>query len=161
MYDKINDFTTNLLGIQMYASCLDKQRRIKDIFNKCPNQESKYQKIIELGKEQPRLDLRYKIPENIVQGCQSTVYLHANCQDNFLFFAAESDALISAGLAALLICVYSGELPETILKCPPAYLEEIGIIGNLTPNRANGLLSIHLRMKQEALKFLMRVNHKQ
>lgn len=139
----------------MYASCLSKQNQIKDIFNKCPSQESKYQKIIELGKQQPRLDLQHKIPENIVKGCQSTVYIHTDSHENFLFFAAESDALISGGLAALLVHVYSGEHPETILKCPPSYLEELGIIGSLTPNRANGLLSIHLRMKQEALKALM------
>ena len=71
-------------------------------------------------------------------------------------FEAEADALISAGLAALLTQVYSGETPETILKCPPTYLDEIGISASLTPNRANGLYSIHLRMKQEALKLLMK-----
>ena len=83
------------------------------------------------------------------------MHLLTSKEEGKLYFQAESDALISKGLAALLIAVYSGESPEAILKCPPSYLEEIGITASLTPNRANGLYSIHLRMKQEALKALI------
>ncbi len=71
-----------------------------------------------------------------------------------VYFEGQSDALISSGLAAILIQVYSGQTAEAILKCPPDYLEELGISASLTPSRANGLYSIHLRMKQEALKYL-------
>lgn len=84
------------------------------------------------------------------------MYLHSFLRDGKVFFEGESDALISSGLAAILIRTYNGESPETILKCPPDFLEDLGISASLTPNRANGLYSIHLRMKQDALKWLMR-----
>jgi cysteine desulfuration protein SufE len=139
----------------MYETCLEKQRALKEIFASCSNQEAKYQKIMEFGKALAKLDPTLKTPKNEVSGCQSKMYLHTLAEGDKLYFQAESDALISAGLAALLIKVYSGETAETILKCPPSYLEELGINTSLTPSRANGLYSIHLRMKQEALKHLM------
>jgi cysteine desulfuration protein SufE len=141
--------------LQMYMTCLDKQARIKELFALCQSQESKYQKIIEMGREQPHLSIEHKIPPNIVKGCQSTVYLRSYLEDGLVFFETESDALISAGLAALLVRVYSEETPEAILKCPPTYLEALGITASLTPSRANGLHSIHLKMKQEALNWLL------
>lgn len=144
----------------MFDSCLEKQQYIKEIFLACPSEEAKYEKIIELGRQQPSLTPAYKIPENLVKGCQSQMYLHSYLSDNQIIFEAESDALISAGLAALLIKVYSGETPEVILKCPPTYLDEIGLSSSLTPNRANGLYSMHLRMKQEALKMLVERENK-
>lgn len=139
-----------------HGTCLAKQEKIKDLFDSCQSQESKYEKIIEIGREHPALSAQYKIPENIVKGCQSTVYLRSYLESGVVIFEAESDALISAGLAALLVQVYSGESPETILKCPPAYLSELGITASLTPSRANGLHSIHLRMKQDALKWILK-----
>ena len=138
----------------MYESCQTKQQHVRDIFAECPTEDAKYQKLIELGRNQPLLDPAFKTAENIVKGCQSTMYLHSRMENGLVIFEASSDALISSGLAALLIMAYSGESPETILKCPPTYLDQIGISDNLTPNRASGLYSIHLRMKQEALKFL-------
>ena len=139
----------------MYESCLEKQRHMRDIFLACPSEEDKYEKIMELGRKQPPLSAAFKKPENLVKGCQSQMYLHTYWKGNKVIFEAESDALISAGLAALLIMVYSGESPEAILKCPPTYLDELGINASLTPNRANGLASMHLRMKQDALKLLV------
>lgn len=139
----------------MYESCIEKQNSIKTLFAQCATEELKYQKIIEMGRKLPRLDPSYKIPENIVKGCQSTMYLRAYLNQDKVFFEADSDALISFGLAAILMQVYNNETPETILRCPPDYLETLGISASLTPSRANGLYSIHLRMKQEALKFLL------
>ena len=139
----------------MYESCLKKQQVIKDMFKACSSEEAKYMKIIELGRELSRIDSRYKTPENVVKGCQSIVYLHSFLDGGNVIYEAESDALISSGLAVLLFKVYSGEQPETILKCPPSYLDELGISASLTPGRANGLYSMHLRMKQDALKFLL------
>jgi cysteine desulfuration protein SufE len=138
----------------MENSCTNKQQQIIDIFEKCQSQDERYQQIIDLGKHLPKLDPALKIPENRVMGCQSLLYLHTYQEGRLLYFEAESDALISAGLAAILIKVYSGETPESILMTVPSYLEHLGITASLTPNRANGLYSIHLRMKQEALKFL-------
>lgn len=139
----------------MFESCLQKQRQVKDLFAACANEEARYNKIIELGRALPRLDATYKLPENIVKGCQSTMFMRSSLKDGLVFFEVESDALISAGLAALLLMVYNGESPETIIKCPPDYLVDLGISASLTPNRANGLYSLHLRMKQDALKLLI------
>lgn len=138
-------------------SCLDKQAAVKQIFAVCTTEESKYERIIALGKENPPLDPKYKVEANYVAGCQSLMYLHSFLVDGKVYFEAESDALISSGLAAILIKVYSGEPPEVILKCPPTYLADLGIQASLTPNRSNGLYSIHLRMKQDALKFYMQL----
>lgn len=140
----------------MYESCLEKQAAIKSLFAECQSTEATYAKIIELGRALPALKSELKNESNRVQGCQSNMFLHSFESGESIYFEAESDALISAGLAALLLYVYSGESAETILKCPPTYLEELGISNSLTPNRANGLYSIHLRMKQEALKILMK-----
>jgi cysteine desulfuration protein SufE len=150
----------------MFENCLEKQRKIKEIFLACPSQEAKYEKIIEMGRQQVPLSPIYKTEENFVRGCQSQMYLHSYWSGDKIIFETESDALISAGLAALLTQVYSGETPEAILKCPPAYLEELGISTSLTPNRASGLYSVHLRMKQEALRLLVeklsgKQNHKE
>lgn len=139
----------------MFESCLAKQQKMKLLFIECADEESRYRKIIELGRSQPHLDEIHKVPENIVKGCQSTMYLHSSLKDGKVHFEGESDALISSGLGQILIQVYDGEPPEAVLKCPPTYLEELGISASLTPNRANGLYSIHLRMKQDALKLLI------
>ncbi|MCE5319378.1 MAG: SufE family protein [Parachlamydia sp.] len=139
----------------MYPTCLEKQNQVRQLFAACRTEEDKYQKIIELGHQLTPLDAAYKVPENIVKGCQSIVYLRSSLENDKVQFEVESEALISAGLAAILIKVYSGETPEAILKCLPAYLEDLGISASLTPSRANGLYSIHLRMKQDALKWLI------
>lgn len=140
----------------MFESCLKKQESVKELFENCASEEDKYKKIIELGRRQKPILEEFKIPENIVVGCQSTVYLHSFLKEGLVYFEAESDALISAGLAALLILVYNGEPPEVVLTCFPKYLEELGINASLTPSRSNGLYSMHLRMKQDALKLLMK-----
>ena len=136
-------------------SCFEKQNTVKKIFQKCTDEEQKYNKIIELGKKNSPLGDEYKIDDNIVPGCQSIMYLHSKLKDGKVIFKAESNALISSGLAVILLMVYSGEEPEVILKCAPDYLDELGISASLTPSRANGLYSIHLKMKQDALKLLV------
>lgn len=144
----------------MDESCKSKQANIKASFADYPSEEQKYERIIQMGRELPKIGSEFKIPANIVKGCQSTVYLRSYLQNGKVYFEAESDALISSGLAAILLKVYSGETPEVILKCPPDYLEELGISASLTPNRANGLYSMHLRMKQDALRHLMESSKK-
>lgn len=139
----------------MSESFIQKQSQIRKIFSECRGKEEKYHRIIEIGRESLPLNPELKRKENIVHGCQSTMYLHSYIKESKIYFEAESDALISSGLAALLTRVYSGESPEVVLKSPPDYLEDLEISTSLTPNRANGLYSIHLRMKQEALKYLM------
>lgn len=142
------------------ARCLQKQEQMRQLFRACPSEEARYQKIIELGRASPPLSPEYKIPENVVKGCQSIMHMRTYEEGGKLYFAAESEALISSGLAAILIRVYSGEDPETILTCPPSYLEDLGIAASLSPSRANGLYSIHLRMKQDALSALVKRSKK-
>ncbi len=144
-----------IMNLVYYNTPMDKQTELKQIFALCPTSEAKYQKIIELGKNLPPFDPAQMVTENIVQGCQSIMYLHSHLEDGKLFFNASSEALISKGLAALLIFVYSGEAPETILKAPADYLQELGIYASLSPGRSNGLSSMYLRMKQEAVKLFL------
>lgn len=139
----------------MLQDCLQKQQELIHLFSNCETQEQKYELIIALGRKAKGLAAEYKIPENLVKGCQSTMYLRTWTESGNVYFQGESDALISSGLAELLLAVYNGQPAEVILKCPPDYLDTIGISASLTPNRANGLYSIHLRMKQEALKTLL------
>jgi len=133
----------------------EKVEAITKLFNECRDQDEKYMKLMDLGRKLPGMTEEQKCPDNIVKGCQSTMYLDA-CLDEEgkVVFQASSDALISSGLAAVLISVYSGEKPEVILMKEPEYLKELGISASLSPNRANGLYSIHLRMKQDALRLL-------
>jgi cysteine desulfuration protein SufE len=118
-------------------------------------QEERYHLLMDMGRELPPFPDLLKTPDRIVRGCQSTLYLNTTTQNGKIFFEVHSDALISAGLAALLIAAYSGESAETILKCPPDFIAELGITASLSLNRSNGLAHIHLRMKQEALKSLI------
>lgn len=133
-----------------------KQEKIKQIFNLCKSAEERYKKIIEFGNTLPPFPPSFKTEENRIQGCQSVMHLHTLFQDDVLIFYADSDALISRGLAALLISVYNGESPETVIKCPPTYLKEMGISQSLSPSRSNGLSSLFLRMQQDAIKYFSR-----
>ena|ERR1700722_2134434 len=138
-----------------FPSCEAKQQQVKLLFAECTTSAQKYEKIIELGRQLPLYPPELKTPERLVKGCQSTMYLHSEIIDGNIFFQAHSEALISAGLAALLLKVYHGEPPEAILRCHPQFLEELGVYGALSPGRANGLASLFQRMKQEALNFLI------
>lgn len=141
-----------------HVACLEKQKKIMALFGACEDEEARYAKIIALGRQLPSYPSELRSPEYVVRGCQSTLYLHSRLEAGCIRFAVESEALISAGLAAILIFVYDGETAETVLTCPPDYLATLGISASLTPSRANGLYSIHLRMKQDALHLLVKQN---
>lgn len=128
---------------------------VKNLFQGVLSPQDRYQRIIELGRKLPPMPPEYKTDENIVKGCQSIVYLHSQMEDGKIFYYAHSEALISAGLAALLIRAYSGQPPEVILKSKPTFLEELQILGSLSPSRSNGLANMFLRMQQDSLKFLI------
>jgi cysteine desulfuration protein SufE len=142
----------------MLEPFLEKQSRLKARFDSCQDADAKYALIIQLGREATRIEEKFKVTDNLVRGCQSQMHLHTYLENGKVYFQAESDALISNGLAVLLTSIYSGETPEAILKSPPDYLEALGISASLSPSRANGLASIYLRMKQEALKALVQQN---
>ena len=133
------------------SSIETKTEELRKIFSSNSSSEERYLSIIDFGRKLAPYPDRLKTSNLQVQGCQSALYLSCTFSDGRLFFQAHSDALISAGLTALLIFVYSGETPLAILKTPPLFLKELGILGSLTPSRSNGLAEIHLRMKQDAL----------
>ncbi len=113
----------------------------------------KYQLLIDLGNEQAPLDARYKVESNLIDGCQSRVWLQADYADGLITFAAESDALIVKGIVALLIRVLSGHTPQEILDADLYFIERIGLKEHLSPTRSNGLLAMVKQMRMYALAF--------
>jgi cysteine desulfuration protein SufE len=113
----------------------------------------KYQLLIDLGGEQPPLDEKYKTEQNLIDGCQSRVWLQADYVDGKIHFTAESDALIVKGIVALLIRVLSDHTPQEILDADLYFIEEIGLKEHLSPTRSNGLLAMVKQMRAYALAF--------
>jgi cysteine desulfuration protein SufE len=136
-------------------TCETKQEELKKLFDACSNQQDRYELIITLGKKLPSMNPLHKIEKNLVAGCQSRLYVHAVFSENKLLFEADSDALISKGLAAILLFLYNGEAPEIILKNPPTILAELNIFKEISPVRAQGLKSLYLKMQKIALDSLL------
>lgn len=139
----------------MYESCEAKQDKLLKEFSSCNEPKEIYQKIMEMGKLVRHLTPEKMIPENKVTGCQSLMYLESRFENGKVYFDAYCDALLSSGLAQLLIRVYSEETPEAILKCEPRFIKELNLSELISPGRSNGLASLHLKMKQIALVFAM------
>lgn len=113
----------------------------------------KYQLLIDLGNDQEPLDEKYKVESNLIDGCQSRVWLQADYADGMITFTAESDALIVKGIVALLIRVLSGHTPDEILNADLYFIEKIGLKEHLSPTRSNGLLAMVKQMRMYALAF--------
>ena len=113
----------------------------------------KYQLLIDLGNEQEPLDEKYKVESNLIDGCQSRVWLQADYEEGVIRFTAESDALIVKGIVALLIRVLSGHTPQEILDADLYFIEKIGLKEHLSPTRSNGLLAMVKQMRVYALAF--------
>ena len=113
----------------------------------------KYQLLIDLGNEQEPLDEKYKVESNLIDGCQSRVWLQADYNNGVIDFTAESDALIVKGIVALLIRVLSGHTPQEILDADLYFIEQIGLKEHLSPTRSNGLLAMVKQMRVYALAF--------
>lgn len=113
----------------------------------------KYQLLIDLGNEQVPLDEKYKTEQNLIEGCQSRVWLQADEVDGKVIFQAESDALIVKGIIALLIKIVSGHTPDEILNSDLYFIEKIGLKEHLSPTRSNGLLAMVKQMRMYALAF--------
>lgn len=116
----------------------------------------RYQLLIDLGSSQPKLDDKYKTEQNLIDGCQSRVWLQADMKDGLLHFQAESDALIVKGIVALLVRVLSDHTPEEILSADLYFIESIGLREHLSPTRSNGLLAMLRQMKLYALAYQAR-----
>lgn len=113
----------------------------------------KYQLLIDLGNEQKPLDDKYKTESNLIDGCQSRVWLQADHEDGKIYFTAESDALIVKGIIALLIRVLSGHTPQEILDTDLYFIDRIGLKDHLSPTRSNGLLAMVKQIRMYALAF--------
>mgnify|MGYP006336779977 CR=1 FL=1 len=112
-----------------------------------------YEYIIELGKTLPLIDEQYKIDENIIKGCQSKVWVHGEEQDGKIVFTADSDAILTKGIIAILIRAFSNQTPAAILDANTDFIDEIGLKEHLSPTRANGLVSMIKQIKMYALAF--------
>jgi len=131
----------------------DIEAEIKDEFSLFDSWDDKYEYIIDLGKKLPPLDEKYKIDENRVRGCQSTVWLVADYKDGKIFYKAESDAVIVKGLISMLIRVLSGHAPDDVIHAKLNFIHEIGMTTHLAQTRSNGLLAMVKQMKNFALAF--------
>ncbi|HEY4800731.1 MAG TPA: SufE family protein [Bacteroidia bacterium] len=111
----------------------------------------KYEHIIELGKSLPMIEEKYKTDDRLIKGCQSKVWLRSEMKDGKIFFTADSDAIITKGLVALVICVLSGHSPDEILNAKMDFINQIGLTQHLSPTRANGLVNMIKQMKLDAM----------
>lgn len=129
------------------------QNEIIEEFNIFDDWMDKYQLIIDVGSEHPPINENYKNDDNLIEGCQSRVWLHAEYHKGKVFFQADSDAIITKGLVALLIKVWSGQSPNDILTSNLYFIDSIGLKEHLSPTRSNGLLSMIKQMQMYALAF--------
>src|SRR5436189_6299153 len=129
------------------------EKEIAEEFSLFDSWDDKYEYIIDLGKKLPLLDNKYKIDENRVRGCQSTVWLVADYDNGRVFYKAESDAVIVKGLISMLIRVLSGQTADDIIQSKLDFIREIGMTTHLAQTRSNGLLAMVKQMKNYALAF--------
>lgn len=129
------------------------QDEIIEEFSALDDWMDKYQLLIDLGSEQEPLAEQYKTEQNLIDGCQSRVWLQADYEDGIIRFSAESDALIVKGIVTLIIRVLSGHTPQDILDADLYFIEQIGLKEHLSPTRSNGLLAMVKQMRMYALAF--------
>ncbi|MCC5913470.1 MAG: SufE family protein [Balneolaceae bacterium] len=131
----------------------EKQQRIIREFELLSDWPERYKHIIKLGQKLDPLPEEQKKDENLVRGCQSQVWLHTELDEKRVIFKADSDAAITKGLVALMVRLYSGETPDTILNTEPFFIKKIGMQEHLSPTRSNGLASMVKQMKIYAMAY--------
>ncbi len=129
------------------------QSRIIREFELIEDWPERYKYIIKLGSKLPPMDEREKVDDNLVRGCQSQVWLSTKLDDGKVLFEADSDAAITKGLVALMVRLYSGQTPETIISTNPEFIQKIGMAQHLSPTRSNGLSSMVKQMKIYAMAY--------
>ncbi len=132
-------------------SIKDIQEEIIEEFDMFEDWMQRYEYIIESGKSLPKIEAEYKTDGSLIRGCQSQVWLHGDFADGKLSFTADSDAILTKGIIALLLRVYSDQNPKDILDAEPFFIDQIGLKEHLSPTRANGLLSMVKQIKLLAL----------
>lgn len=136
------------------------QQQIIEEFSAYEDWLDKYNLLIEMGKDIPVIDPRYKTNNHLINGCQSRVWLHAELRDDGkVYFSADSDAVITRGMVSLLIRVLSGRTPDEILKTDLHFIDAIGLTEHLSPTRSNGLVSMIKQMKLYAQVFQLKAKN--
>jgi cysteine desulfuration protein SufE len=129
------------------------QEEIVEEFAMFDDWMQRYEYMIELGKSLPKIEEKYKTDEHLIKGCQSKVWVHADMVEGNVEFTADSDAIITKGIIAILIRAFSKQKPADILKASTDFIDEIGLKEHLSPTRANGLVSMIKQLKMYALAF--------
>jgi len=129
------------------------QEEIIDEFSMFDDWMERYEYIIELGKSLPLIDENFKKDENLIIGCQSKVWLHSEIKDQKINFTADSDAILTKGIVAILLRIFNEQTPATILEADLFFIDKIGLKEHLSPTRANGLVSMIKQIKLYALAF--------
>lgn len=134
------------------------QQEIIEEFSLFEDWMQRYEYMIELGKSLPLIALEFKTDDNIIKGCQSKVWVHAELEEDKLQFTADSDAIITKGIIAILIRAFSNQHPKDILDADTAFIDQIGLKEHLSPTRANGLVSMIKQIKMYAIAFQTQLN---
>ncbi len=129
------------------------QDSIVDEFSVFDDWMDKYNLLIDMGKDLPAIDPKFKTKDYLIEGCQSKVWLHPEFREEMIFFTADSDAIITKGIVGLLIRVFSGRTPDEIISAELYFIDKIGLRQNLSPTRSNGLLSMVRQMKLYAIAY--------
>ena len=129
------------------------QEEIIDEFSMFDDWMERYEYMIELGKSLPLIEEAYKVDENLIIGCQSKVWLHSEMEGDKIIFTADSDAILTKGIVAILLRVFTNQKPKDILDADLHFIDEIGLKEHLSPTRANGLVSMIKQIKLYALAF--------
>ena len=136
----------------------DIQEDIVEEFAMFDDWMERYEYMIDLGKSLPLIDEKYKIEENLIKGCQSKVWVHAEMNDDKIAFTADSDAIITKGIVAILIRAFSNQHPKDILEADTQFIDDIGLKEHLSPTRANGLVSMIKQLKMYAIAYQTQLN---
>ncbi len=134
------------------------QNEIVEEFSMFDDWMQRYEYMIELGKSLPLIKEQYKTDDNIIKGCQSKVWVHAELEGDHLVFTADSDAIITKGIIAILIRSFSHQKPQDIIDADTAFIDEIGLKEHLSPTRANGLVSMIKQLKLYAVAYQTQLN---
>lgn len=140
------------------AQIEDIQNEIVDEFSMFDDWMQRYEYMIDLGKSLPIIEDQYKTDDKIIKGCQSKVWVHADLKEDKIFFTADSDAIITKGIIAILVRAWSGQQPQAIINANTDFIDEIGLKEHLSPTRANGLVSMIKQLKIYAVAYQSQLN---
>lgn len=136
----------------------DIQEEIQEEFEMFEDWTQRYEHMIDLGRSLPLIDAKFKLDDNLIKGCQSKVWVHAEMEDDKLVFTADSDAIITKGIIAILIRVLSHQKPQDIIDAEMEFIDKIGLKEHLSPTRANGLVNMIKQLKLYAIAYQTQLN---